>query len=58
MSQVVAKKDPISELSDLTLKGVVVLNVDLGCGAYGSVFTVNHNRIVHSYCKEDRLASI
>ena len=55
MSQVAAKKDPISELSDVTLKGVVVLNVELGCGAYGSMFTVKHNGIVHTAKKIDSL---
>ena len=54
MSQVAAKKDPISELSDVTLKGVV-LNTELGCGAYGSVFTVKHNGIVHTAKKIDSL---
>ena len=30
MGQAAAKKDPIPELSDVTLKGVVALNVELG----------------------------
>ena len=48
MGQAAAKKDPIPELSDVTLKGVIALNVELGRGAYGSVFTVKHNGIVRA----------
>ena len=48
MGQTAAKKDPIPELKDVTLKGVVALNEELGRGAYGSVFTVKHNGIVRA----------
>ena len=42
MGQTVTKQqeDLIPELKDVTLKGVVPLNDELGRGAYGSVFTV------------------
>ena len=45
MSQAVAK-ETISELKDVTLKGVVPLNRELGRGAYGIVFTVKYNGMV------------
>ena len=45
MGQAVAK-ETISELIDVTLKGVVPLNKELGRGAYGIVFTVKYNGIV------------
>ena len=38
--------DLIPELKDVTLKGVVPLNDELGRGAYGSVFTVKHGEVV------------
>ena len=34
------------ELKDVTLKGVVLLNEELGRGAYGSVFKVKYGRVV------------
>ena len=39
-------KDAIPELKDVTLKGIVPLNDELGHGAYGSVFTVKHGGVV------------
>ena len=36
----------IPELKDVTLKGIVPLNDELGQGAYGSVFTVKHGEVV------------
>ena len=39
-------QDLIPELKDVTLKGVVPLNDELGRGAYGSVFTVKHGDVV------------
>ena len=48
MGQAASKKDPIPELKEVTLKGVVALNVELGRGAYGSVFTVKHDGIVRA----------
>ena len=39
-------QDLIPELKDVTLKGVVPLNDELGRGAYGSVFTVKHDGVV------------
>ena len=38
----------IPELKDVTLKGVVPLNKELGNGAYGSVFTVKHGDDVYA----------
>ena len=38
----------IPELKDVTLKGVVPLNDELGLGAYGSVFTVKHGDVVRA----------
>ena len=48
MGQTVAKQqeDLIPELKDVTLKGVVPLNDELGRGAYGSVFTVKQGDVV------------
>ena len=45
MGQAVAK-ETFSELKDVTLKGVVPLNKELGRGSYGIVFTVKHKGIV------------
>ena len=39
-------RDPIQELKDVTLRGVVPLNEELGRGAYGCVFTVKYRGIV------------
>ena len=39
-------QDLIPELKDVTLKGVVPLNDELGRGAYGSVFSVKHGDVV------------
>ena len=39
------KRDPIQELKDVTLRGVVPLNEELGRGAYGCVFTVKYHGI-------------
>ena len=39
-------QDLIPELKDVTLKGVVPLNDELGRGAYGSVFTVKHGDVI------------
>ena len=39
-------KDVIPELKDVTLKGVTVLNVELGRGAYGNVFAVKYGGVV------------
>ena len=39
-------QDPIPELKDVTLRGIVPLSDELGRGAYGSVFTVNHEGVV------------
>ena len=41
-------QDLIPELKDVTLKGVVPLNDELGRGAYGSVFTVKHGDVVRA----------
>ena len=46
MGQFWAKKDPIPELSNVKLEGVVPLNEELGHGAYGSVFTVKYKENV------------
>ena len=48
MGQIAAKQtiDVIPELKDVTLKGVVPLNEELGRGAYGSVFTVKYGGVV------------
>ena len=48
MSQAAVNRDPILELSDVTLTEVVPLNEELGRGAYGRVFTVKHNGIVRA----------
>jgi len=39
-------KDVIPELKDVTLKGVIPLNHELGRGAYGRVFTVKYGGVV------------
>ena len=39
-------QDLIPELKDVTLKGVVSLNNELGHGAYGSVFKVKHGDVI------------
>ena len=39
-------RETIDELKDVTLKGVVPLNKELGRGAYGSVFTVKYGGVV------------
>ena len=39
-------KDAIPELKDVTLKGVVPGDVELGRGAYGSVFTVQYGGVL------------
>ena len=41
-----AVRETIDELKDVTLKGVVPLNKELGRGAYGSVFTVKYGGVV------------
>ena len=46
MGQTAAKQDVIPELIDVTLKGVVPLNDELGRGAYGSVFKVKYGDVV------------
>ena len=48
MGQWVAKNDPIPELKDVTMNGVVVLNNEkpIGQGAYGKVFIVKHNQTI------------
>ena len=43
-----AARETIEELKDVTLKGVVPLNKELGRGAYGSVFTVKHGEDVYA----------
>jgi len=43
-----AVKETIKELNDVTLKGVVPLNKELGRGAYGSVFTVKYDGVVYA----------
>ena len=48
MGQAAAKKDPIPELSVVTLTEVVELNEELGRGAYGIVVTVKHKGIVRA----------
>jgi len=48
-------KDVIPELKDVTLKGIIPLNCELGRGAYGKVFKVKYGGVVcaakeiHSY---------
>ena len=37
---------PIPELKDVTLKEVIQLNDQLGCGSYGNVFTVKYDGVV------------
>ena len=44
MGQAAARE--INELKDVTLKGVVPLNEELGRGAYGTVFTVKYGGVV------------
>jgi len=39
-------RETIEELKDVTLKGVVPLNKELGRGAYGRVFTVKYGEVV------------
>ena len=41
-----AARETIEELKDVTLKKLVILNKELGRGAYGSVFTVKYNGVV------------
>ena len=41
-----AARETIDELKNVTLKGVVPLNKELGRGAYGSVFTVKYEGVV------------
>ena len=41
-------KDAIPELNDVTLRGVVSLNDELGHGAYGSVFKVKYREVVYA----------
>ena len=50
-----ASKDLSDQLKDLTLEDVVLLNKDLGRGAYGKVFTVDvgtvncNTYLMHTY---------
>ena len=39
-------EETIPELKSITLKGVIPLDAELGRGAYGSVFTVQHDGVV------------
>ena len=39
-------KDVIPELKDVTLKGIIPLNCELGRGAYGKVFKVKYGGVV------------
>ena len=41
-----AVKETIEELKDVTLKKVIMLNKELGRGAYGSVFTVKYGGVI------------
>ena len=41
-----AAREIIDELKDVTLKKVVMLNKEVGRGAYGSVFTVKYGGVV------------
>ena len=41
-----AARETIEELKDVTLKKLVILNKELGRGAYGRVFTVKYNGVV------------
>ena len=47
MDQAIAQ-ERIEELNDVTLKGVVPLNENLGVGSYGAVFTVKYNGRVYA----------